>query len=361
MSRLARFLVTGFLITASCLWLEARPVRAASTAERIDSTLEAVHRIHRAVREGEVYKSGMKEVDAEWFGIAVATVNGAIYTVGDAERPFPIQSTAKAFTYGLALEDHGAATLLERIGVNATGLPYNSLIASEIRPRQLQNPMVSAGAIATMALIRGADEAEKWRRVRQGFARFAGGEVKLNRPVYNYEIAHSTQSFALGYALLNRELLWFPCSGGPECLEAPSAEGIEALVARYLKSTSLEVTASRLALMGATLANGGVNPKSKERAISADNVTYVLAAMMTAGMYDASGEWMSRVGLPAKSGVSGNVLAVVPGRMAIAVYSPPLDASGNSVRGMRVIEDLARRWTLHLLAPTDGGAGESQE
>ena len=286
----------------------------------------------------------------------MATVDGAVYAVGEAERPFPIQSTAKAFTYGLALEDHGAATLLERVGVNATGLPYNSPIASEIRPRRLQNPMVSAGAIATMALIRGSSEEDRWRRVRQGFARFAGAELALNSAVYEYEIAHSTQSFALGFGLLNRKLLWVPCDQGPpDCLAPPADDGVKALVVRYLKSTSQDVTARRLALMGATLANGGVNPKSKERTISAANVSYVLSAMITAGMYDASGEWMSRVGLPAKSGVSGNILAVVPGRMAIAVYSPPLDASGNSVRGLRVIEDLARRWSLHLLAPSGDG------
>jgi glutaminase len=362
MSGLTRFIVAVPLVTVISVGPGAPLTRAASQPDEINSTLKTIHRTFHAVREGEIYQSGAKEVDPDWFGIAVATVDGAIHTVGDTERPFPIQSTAKAFTYGLALEDHGAATLLERVGVNATGLPYNSLIASEIRPRRPQNPMVSAGAIATMALIHGADEAEKWQRVRQGFARFAGGKVELDRAVYDYEIAHSTQSFALGYALLNRKLLWVPCGEGrPDCLEPPPDDGIEPLVARYLKSTSQQVTTRRLALMGATLANGGINPKSKERAISADNVAYVLSAMLTAGMYDASGEWMSRVGLPAKSGVSGNILAVVPGRMAIAVYSPPLDASGNSVRGVRVIEDLARRWSLHLLSPSGDGTGDGEE
>jgi glutaminase len=271
--------------------------------------------------------------------------------VGDSDRPFPIQSTAKAFTYGLALEDHGAGVLLDRVGVNATGLPYNSLFASEIRPRRLQNPMVSAGAIATMALIRGSSEEDKWHRVQQAFSRFAGEDLPFDSSVFQYESAHNAQSLALAYGLLMRELLWFPCrESTPDCFTAPTEEEVAALIARYLRSTSQEVTARRLAVMGATLANGGINPQTNVRAVSPENVPYILSAMTTAGMYDASGEWLSRVGLPAKSGVSGNVLAVVPGRMGIAVFSPPLDDSGNSVRGARVIEDLARRWALHLFA-----------
>jgi glutaminase len=330
---------------------DARPVEVPLTAAAIEATLREVHRAHRAIDAGTVYKSGAKRVDAAWFGIAVATVDGGIYAVGDADRPFPIQSTAKTFTYGLALEDHGAEVLLERVGVNATGLPYNSLFASELRPRRLQNPMVSAGAIATMALIRGSSEEDKWHRVQQAFARFAGEDLPFDSRVFQYESANNTQSLALAYGLLMRELLWLPCGEGPpDCLAAPTEKEVAALIARYLRSTSQEVTARRLAVMAATLANGGVNPRSDVRAVSAENVPYILSAMTTAGMYDASGEWLSRVGLPAKSGVSGNVLAVVPGRMGIAVFSPPLDESGNSVRGVRVIEDLARRWDLHVLA-----------
>jgi glutaminase len=202
-----------------------------------------------------------------------------------------------------------------------------------------------------MALIRGSSEEDKWRRVQQSFARFAGEDLPLNTRVFQYESANNTQSLALAYGLLMRELLWFPCRGStPDCFTAPTEEEVAALIARYLRSTSQELTARRLAVMGATLANGGINPQTNVRAVSPENVAYILSAMTTAGMYDASGEWLSRVGLPAKSGVSGNILAVVPGRMGIAVFSPPLDDSGNSVRGALVIEDLARRWALHLFA-----------
>lgn len=332
----------------------SRSIGETLPAAAILETLKELHKKYHALEDGTVYKSGAKRVDANWFGIAVATVDGKIYAVGDVDRAFPIQSTAKTFTYGLALEDHGPETLLDRVGVNASGLPYNSPIASEIRPRRLQNPMVSAGAIATMALVRGSSEEDKWRRVQRSFARYAGDNLPLNSEVFRYEIANDTQSFALAYGLLLRKLLWIPCKEGPpDCLIGPTKVDLSGLIARYLKSTSQEVTARQLALMAATLANGGINPHTKVRAVSADNVRYILSALTTAGMYDASGEWLSRVGLPAKSGVSGNILAVVPGRMGIAIYSPPLDASGNSVRGARVVEDLARRWALHVFAPAN--------
>ncbi len=359
---LVLLLGVGFVAAVPAAARPAEVPSAAATAAdpspapaAIVDTLKKIHREYRALDEGSVYKSGAKRVDAGWFGIAVATVDGEVHTVGETERPFPIQSTAKTFTYALALKDHGAAKLLERVGVNATGLPYNSPIASEVRPRRLQNPMVSAGAIATMALIRGSSDEEKWRRVQDAFALFAGNELPLNSKVFEYEIANSTQSYALAYGLLVRDLLRLPCGNGePDCFFAPEENDVSALVRRYLKSTSQDVTARQLAVMGATLANGGVNPKTGVRAAGPETVSYVLSAMLTAGMYDASGEWLSRVGLPAKSGVSGNILAVVPGRLAIAVYSPPLDASGTSVRGARVIEELARRWSLHLLSRASG-------
>ena len=347
-------LLSLLLLGFGCVVVPAETARADEplSASEIRATLEELHRTHRAVNVGKVYQSGAKQVDASWFGIAVAAADGTVTAVGDADRVFPIQSTAKIFTYGLALEDHGAKTVRQRVGVNATGLPYGSLIASEVRARPRQNPMVSAGAISTMALIKGSSETDKWQRVQAAFAGYAGEPVSLNTDVFQFEISHNTHSLALAYALLTRELLWMPCvERTPDCFKGPANGEVEAVIERYLKSTSQNVTARRLALMGATLANGGVNPKTKVRAVSRENLPFILSAMVTAGMYDASGDWMSDVGIPAKSGVSGNIVAVVPNRMAIAVYSPPLDEQGNSVRGVRVIKDLARRWSLHLFAP----------
>jgi len=324
---------------------------AALDAEQVEATLTAILNAHRDLRDGEVYRSGAAHVDPDWFGIALVTVDGEVFTVGDADRRFPIQSTAKPFTYGVALEDHGLETMLATVGVNATGLPFDSSIASAIRPRRLQNPMVSAGAIATTAMIRAPSDAERWRRVHAAFARYAGGDVPLMKEIYDYEIMHSAGSRALAYSLLVRDLFHVPCAetAPPDCLEVPDRDGLQAIVARYLKSTSQEVSARRLAVMAATLANEGVNPLTNERALAHEHVPHVLSAMLTAGMYDSAGEWLSRVGLPAKSGVSGNVIAVVPGRFGIAVYSPPLDASGNSVRGVAALRDLSNRWGLHVL------------
>jgi len=328
------------------------PISTRATAD-VDATLAALLAAHRDRHEGEIYQSGADHVDPDWFGIALVTVSGEVFSAGDAERGFPIQSTAKPFTYGLALADHGLETMLQKVGVNATGLPFDSLIASSVRARPRQNPMVSAGAIATTAMIRGRDDAEKWRRVQDTFARFAGIEVPLSREIYEFEIAHSAGSRELADSLLAHDLFHVPCRPGsaPDCFEVPDQDGIASVVSRYLKSTSQGVSARTLAVMAATLANAGANPVTGERALAPEHVRQVLSAMVTAGLYDGSGEWFSRVGLPAKSGVSGNVIMVVPGRFGVAVYSPPLDPSGNSVRGVAALRDLSKRWGLHILAP----------
>lgn len=320
-------------------------------ATDVNATLAALLAAHPDCGDGKIYQSGADYVDRTWFGIALVTVTGEVFMAGDAERTFPIQSTAKPFTYGLALEDHGLDTMLANVGVNATGLPFDSLIAAAIRPRRLENPMVSAGAISTTAMIRGKNDAHKWRRVNDAFARYAGADVSVIDEIYDYEIAHSGGSRALAYSLLDQDLFHVPCGwdAPPDCFEIPDRDGIQTVVTRYLKSTSQMVSARLLATMAATLANAGTNPITGERALRTEHVPHVLSAMVTAGMYDSSGEWFSRAGLPAKSGVSGNVIAVVPGRFGVAVYSPPLDSSGNSVRGVAALRDLSDWWGLHLL------------
>lgn len=301
-----------------------------------EETLLEVHQKYRGIKDGEVYTSGAEKVDPDLFGIAIATVGGKVYKVGNAHTPFPIQSISKIFIYGLALEDHGRDLMLEKVGVNATGLPYNSIIASNVRAEKLQNPMVSAGAIATASLIKGSTEKEKWARVRLMFARYAGHELALNEAVYCAEMKKSAMSRALAELLGAYELLY---------------DGVDNTIARYLKGTSQNITAKDLAVMGATLANWGINPLTQERAVEEKYVQNILSVMVTAGLYDDSGKWLFKIGLPAKSGVGGGILAVVPGRFSIAVYSPPLDSRGNSVRGIKVVEDLSKRWNLHMLAP----------
>ncbi len=235
--------------------------------------------------------------------------------------------------------------MLEKVGVNATGLPYNSIIASDVRgpspgrSKALQNPMVSAGAIATASLIKGATEQEKWERVLSMYGRYAGRELTLNEQVYQAEMKNPAMVRAETELLSAYNLLY---------------SGVDVTVARYLKGTSVNITAKDLAIMGATLANGGISPLTKERAVEEKYVQNILSVMVTAGLYDDSGKWLFEVGLPAKSGVGGGIVAVVPGRFAIAVYSPPLDLRGNSVRGVRAVEELSRRWNLHILTPQQG-------
>ncbi len=228
------------------------------SSETLQQTLLETLQIFRSLKSGKVYISGSEKVDPDWFGIAIATFDGQIFTVGDADRAFPIQSISKLFVYGLALEDHGLKIMLEKVGVNATGLPYNSIIASDVRapskgnPKALQNPMVSAGAIATASLIKGATEQEQWERVLSMYARYAGRELMLNEQVYQAEMKNAAMTRALAELLSAYNLLY---------------SGVDVTVDRYLKGTSVNITAKDLAIMGATLANGGINPLTNERAV----------------------------------------------------------------------------------------------
>jgi len=272
--------------------------------------------------------------DPAVFAIAVATSDGEVWSVGDDEFVFPLQSISKIFTLGLAIEDYGDAVALERVGVHATGLPFGSLAAMEIRATALQNPMVSAGAIATTSLVEGRNEAERWSRTRRFLSGCAGRELASIEQVFTAESASDDASLAKAYALSAHGLLY--------------AEP-RATVERYLQACSVGVSVRDLAVMGMTLGNGGVNPATGMRVLERESARGVLSAMVTAGMYDDSGPWFYRVGMPAKSGVSGGVVAVAPGRLAISVYSAPLDGYGNSVRGSTVVEALAAEWELHSL------------
>jgi len=272
--------------------------------------------------------------DPSLFAIAIATVDGEVWSVGDDEIIFPLQSLSKPFTLALALEDRGDGPVLDQVGMHATGLPFGSLAATEIRSTRLQNPMVSAGAIATTSLVDGEDPVDRWKRTRRLLSAFAGRDLEPITGVFESEMAINEGSLAKAYALASYGLLY--------------TEPMES-VSRYLRTCSVGVTVRDLAAMGATLATGGAHPITDERVVSRRHARGVLCAMVTAGMYDDSGPWLYQIGLPAKSGVSGCVLAVVPGRLAIAVYSPPLDEFGNSVRGTAVVEWLASQWDLHVM------------
>ncbi len=293
------------------------------------------------VVDGEVatYIEPLAQADPNTFGLAIATVDGHVYRAGDADVPFTIQSVSKPFAFGLALDHLGVEAVLERVGVEPTGDAFNSITVDEVSGRPF-NPMVNAGAIVTTSLL-GGEPAERERRMLDGLSRFAGRSLAVDPVVFEAEWRTGDRNRAIAYLMRTFGML---------------RDEVDAAVETYFRQCSVLVDVCDLARMGATLANRGVNPLTGEAALEPAHVARVLSVMTICGMYDYAGEWLYRIGLPAKSGVSGGVLAVLPGVLAIGVYSPPLDVRGNSVRGIRACQELAGRYGLHMF---DGRAATS--
>jgi glutaminase len=298
-------------------------------------TLEKLHQRFATLGAGEVarYIPELASADPAWFGISLATADGHIYEVGDTRQPFTIQSISKPFVYGLALEDRGKAAVLERIGVEPTGEAFNE-ISLEFETGRPRTPMINAGAITATSLVDGESIEDRWARILGLFSIYAGRKLDLNPAVYQSERETGHRNRAISHMLRNFDIL----DHDPE----PDLD-------LYFRQCSIEVTCRDLSIMGATLATGGVNPLTHERALHPSNVDEVLSVMTTCGMYDYAGEWVYRVGMPAKSGVSGGILAVLPGQLAIGLFSPPLDPRGNSMRGVAVCEALSDELELHFL------------
>jgi glutaminase len=268
-------------------------------------------------------------------GICVAGTGGRLYVTGDAEYEFPIMSVSKPFVFALVCEALGAEAARDRVGVNATGLPFNSLDALELSADGRTNPMVNPGAIAATSLVPGATYREKWQFIQDGLSRFAGRPLALNEPVF----ACASES-----NVRNREI-----AARLGALRQLSLDPVEA-VDLYTRQCSLDVSAKDLAVMGATLADGGVNPVTRQHVITAQSCKFALAVMATAGLYENSGDWLYDVGLPGKSGISGGIVTVSPGKGALGTYAPPLDEAGNSVKGQLVARYLSGRLGLNLFA-----------
>ncbi len=280
------------------------------------------------------YIPELGKADRDWFGVAVATVDGAVYEAGDSGLPFTIQSISKPFVYGLALEDQGREEVLRRVGVEPTGDAFNSIEIDEASLRPY-NPMVNAGAIVTAGMVRGNGSSSRHERAMSFLASFAGRDLELDANVFRSEQDTGDRNRAIAYFMRAHGML----------------EDVDEVLDVYFRQCSVLVTCRDLAVMAATLANGGVNPLTGAHALDATNVENVLSVMATCGMYDFAGEWLYTVGLPAKSGVAGGVIAVLPGQLGIGVFSPPLDARGNSVRGIAVCQELSRRFHLHQYRP----------
>ncbi len=326
-----------------CLLLSFVCLNLRATEKSLQGLLEQVHQRYAKLDEGELadYIPALAEADANDFGLVIATADGDVFAVGDADRSFAIMSAAKPFSLARLMAASGGDFVRERIGVEPTGLPFNALSNIENPPASPLNPLVNAGAIATVSHLPGENASQRWQGLLDFYSALAGEPLSVMQPVYRSVSNSNFRNRAVANLLMQNGLL----GADPD-----SSLDI------YNKQSCVGVTARQLAMMGATLANAGVQPASGERLLAEDEVSQLLAVMLVAGFYDESGTWAYTTGIPAKSGVGGGIVAVVPGRMAIAAYSPPLSPAGNSVRGMRAIADIGEALGLNIFSSATDSA-----
>jgi glutaminase len=305
--------------------------------EVVQALVDEAHarlRTDTAGAPSDVYPA-LAEVPPDLFGLCVVSTRGTRFAAGDADHAFTIMSVSKPFVFALACERLGSEAMRERIGVNGTGLPFNSLTAIERSADGRTNPMVNAGAIATTSLVAGETLEDRWRTLRDGLSAFAGRALALDEDVLASARATNARNQGIARLLDSYGRLY-----------ADPAEAVEL----YTRQCSLNVTATDLAVMGATLADGGVNPVTGVRVVAPGVGHYTLAVMLTAGLYETSGDWLYDVGLPAKSGIGGGIVTVSPGKGGMGSFAPRLDAAGNSVKGQRAARLLSERLGMDLLS-----------
>ncbi len=319
---------------------KASPV--APARERVEAIVKEAYNKFKGDTRGKNadYIPVLAKVDSKLFGIAIVTTDNQVVTIGDVKTPFSIQSISKVFSLALALEEMGAEPVFQKIGSEPTGRAFNSPVAVVDMPTHSGNPFVNAGAIATVSLISGKTPDEKWAKILAFYSKTAGEKLVLLDEVYKSEAATNTGNKALSYLLAKYDRIY-----------ADPFQSVDV----YTKECSVGVNAVQLAHMGATLANNGVSPVTGERVIKGENIPHILSTMMMAGLYDGSGGWSWHVGIPAKSGVGGGLVAIVPGKGAIAVFSPPLDEAGNSVKGQEVIEYVVNALDYNVYTPASVG------
>lgn len=312
---------------------------------QVDRRLEELYQRHLRTEDKKVtryysswrgyYPPELAGEEKNKFGICLISMDGRTYGVGDYELRFALQSLSKVFVHGMALEDHGREHVLEHVGVEPSGNAFNSLLFDERNNRPF-NPMVNSGALATTDLVAAGSYTQAWERIREVFGVYAANDaLEADEEIFREEMRDTDRNRATAYLMRSQGMI------GRE---------VENTLALYLRQCSLSVNCKDLATMAATLANGGANPITGKQALARSYVRDVISVMYTCGMYDFAGQWAYEVGIPAKSGVSGGILAVIPGKLGIGVYSPGLDAQGNSVRGIAVCEELSERLGLHIFA-----------
>lgn len=310
----------------------------AQTAEEFQAIVDKVQAKYLPLKEGANadYIPILTETPSDLFGVVIVTRDGKIYAAGDVDYKFSIQSVSKPFTAALVMTQQGTEAIHDKIGVEPTGLPFNSKVALEIYESRSGNPLVNAGAIASVSLVQADSEEDRWNKVLQNISDFAGAPLGVLEKVYDSEYSTAYGNRAIANLLYNYGRLY---SDPEEALRV------------YTRQCSIGVSARDLGMMGATLANLGVNPLTGKQVMPARDVPELLAIMAMAGFYDESGDWMYTAALPAKTGVGGGIVAVVPAKFAIATFSPRLNAAGNSIRGLHAIRDIAGELGVGVFGP----------
>ncbi|MFC5270351.1 glutaminase A [Adhaeribacter terreus] len=300
----------------------------------IEAAITEAYNKYKDLKEGKNadYIPELAKVPSEQFAIVVVTADGQVYSKGDIDALYSIQSISKVITLAKNIEDSGAKAIQDKIGVDPTGQKFNSAVLVEERKGMEINPLVNAGAIASTSMIKGNNYEEKWKTIMQIHNDFAGRQLAVNDPVYKSEAATNQHNQALASLMNSFERMYFD-----------PAQSVDI----YTKQCAINVNTKDLAMMAATLANGGTNPVTKKKVVSPQTVAHTLPVMATCGLYDDSGIWFYNVGLPAKSGVGGGIMAVVPGQYGIAAFSPRLDEAGNSVRAQKAITDIVNKLNLN--------------
>ena len=347
----SRVIVAMFIVTT----FVAAPL--ASLAQKVSPVAPGRAQVEAVVKEAyDKFKNDpggknadyipyLAQVDSKLFGIAIVTTDNQVLSMGDIKYSFSIQSISKVFSQALAMEELGPDKVLQKVGNEPTGRAFNSVFAVADMPTHTGNPYVNAGAISTVSLISAKTADEKWNKILDFYSRAAGEKLVLIDEVYKSEAATNTGNKALSMLLAKYDRIY-----------ADPFESVDV----YTKQCSVGVNVVQLARMGATLANNGKNPQTGEQVIKPENVPHILSTMIMAGLYDGSGGWAWHVGLPAKSGVGGGIVAIVPGKGAIAVFAPPLDEAGNSVKAQKVIQYVANRLDFNLFSPRSVGLKSSE-
>ncbi len=338
------FLVFFFAADTTLALLLAQSKRSpvAPNRERVEAVVTEAYNKFRTDTSGKNadYIPFLAQVDSKLFGVSVVTTDNQVFNLGDVNYSFSIQSISKVYTLALAMEELGADKVFQRVGSEPTGRAFNSPVAVVEMPTHTANPLVNAGAIATTSLISGSDANEKWNKILGFYSKAAGEKLTLIDEVYKSEAATNTGNKALSMLLANYDRIY-----------ADPFESVDI----YTKQCSVGVNTTQLARMGATLANNGKNPATGEQVIKSEDIPFILSVMTMAGLYDSSGYWAWHVGLPSKSGVGGGIVAVAPGKGAIAVFAPRLDEAGNSVKAQKVIQYVADKLDYNVYSPSSVG------